>query len=76
MAMGGGMVLWMLLWGLVGIAVLALAVVGIVALSRKSFSDDPAVPARSDPAVEDLRHRLASGQIDEDEYLRRRAALE
>lgn len=74
--MGGGMMLWMLLWGLVGISLLVLAVVGAVALARKRSNDQVAAPRHSDEAVVELRRRLAAGEIDEDEYLRRRSALE
>ncbi|MGH3812718.1 MAG: SHOCT domain-containing protein [Pseudonocardiaceae bacterium] len=74
--MGGGMMVWMLLWGLLGISLLVLAVVGAVALARKRSNDQAPAPRRTDEAVAELRRRLAAGEIDEDEYLRRRSALE
>lgn len=70
------MMLWMGLWALVGIAVLAAAVVGVMVLVRRSRRDQLPAPAHTDTAVEELRRRLAAGEIDEDEYLRRRSALE
>ncbi|SFQ69592.1 putative membrane protein [Amycolatopsis arida] len=64
-----GMGWWMLLWGLVGLAVLTLAVLGIVWLVR-SLTNRPAAPLE-DPARAELRRRYAAGQLDRDEYLRR-----
>lgn len=74
--MAGGMMLWMLLWGLVGLAVLVSAVAGVIVLVRRSRRDDAVGPQHPDAAVEELRRRLAEGEIDEEEYLRRRSALE
>lgn len=70
----GGMMLWMLIWGLVGVALLVLAVVGIVWLVRRTDSQNPVNAARESPE-EILRRRYAAGELDEDEYLRRRAGL-
>ncbi len=70
-----GMGVWMLLWVLVGIAVLALAVVGILSLVRRTDNPRPAPPSGEEPAEDLLRRRYAAGEIDEDEYLRCRAAL-
>lgn len=79
----GAMALWMLLCGLVGIAVLALTVVGIVSVTSTSLttrlmrrSDGPrSMPPAPDLAEELLRRRYAAGEVDEDEYLRRRSGL-
>lgn len=73
--MMGGMGLWMLLWALVGIAVVALAVLGIVWLVRRTDSSRPVPPTQSESAEDVLRRRYAAGEIDEDEYVRRRAGL-
>lgn len=73
--MMGGMGVWMLLWVLVGIAVLVLAVVGIVSLVRRTGNRESG-PASGGELPEDLlRRRYAAGEIEEDEYLRRRSGL-
>jgi putative membrane protein len=79
-----GMMSWMLLWGVVGLVVVVLALVGVVALVRGRRGGQSALTGGSaevngtdaDPAVQELRRRLAAGEIDEDEYLQRRAALQ
>ncbi len=72
--MMGGMALWMLLWGLVAVAILVLATVGVVWLVR-----NPATARREgvrEETPEDvLRRRYAAGEIDEDDFLRRQAGL-
>ncbi len=73
--MMGGMGVWMLLWVLVGIAVLALAVVGILWLVRRADNPRHVPPSGEEPAEDLLRRRYAAGEIEEDEYLRRRAGL-
>ncbi len=70
----GGMMMWMLIWGLVGLAVLVLAVVGIVWLVRRSGTTQH--PPLVESPEEILRRRYAAGELDEDEFLRRRAGLE
>ncbi len=72
--MMGGMMTWMLLWGLVGLALLGLAVVGIVTMVRGSDRDVDRVP-RMESADEILKRRYAAGEIGEDEFLTRRAGL-
>jgi len=68
MAWGGvGGVLWLLL--LLGLTVAAAVAVARYILPTSSAS------SRADPALDVLRTRFASGEIDEAEYLRRRAAL-
>ncbi len=73
------MMLWMLLWGLVSLIVVGLAVVAIVRGRRSgqsALTGGSAPLDATDPAVQELRRRLAVGEIDEDEYFQRRAALE
>ena len=65
--MGGMMAGWMLLWALVGLALLVLAVLAALWLARRLS------PGRPDEAVgaeELLRRRYAAGEIDREEYLR------
>lgn len=73
--MGGGsmagMMGWMLIWGLVGIALLVALVVGTVWLVRRGNDSSPGVAS----AEEVLRRRFAAGEIDEDDYLRIQAGL-
>jgi putative membrane protein len=69
----GGMMMWMLVWGLVGIALLVLVVVGIVWMVRRT--DGHGRPVAPDSPEEILRRRYAAGELDEEEYLRRRAGL-
>lgn len=54
--------------------ILTLTILAAVALAR-ALLPRPHDPTRPDPALEVLRTRFASGEIDEAEYLRRRAAL-
>lgn len=68
----GGMMAWMLLWGLIGLALLILIIVAIIWLIRH-MRTDPAT--RPDPAEEELRRRYAAGDIDNEEYQRRKSAL-
>jgi putative membrane protein len=70
-----GWMAWGGLGGAVGLLLaLALAVLAAVALTRVLLPrpPDPTVP---DTALDVLRTRFASGEIDEAEYLRRRATL-
>ncbi|CAN5830869.1 hypothetical protein BH24ACT8_BH24ACT8_04940 [soil metagenome] len=71
----GGMGLWMLFWALVGLTVLVLAVVGITWLLRRTDSPRPGHPVHGETPEELLRRRYAAGEIDEDEYQRRRSGL-
>lgn len=74
-SMMGGMGIWMLLWALVGIAVIALAVEGVASLLSKNDSSRPATSPPGESAQELLRRRYAAGEIDEDEFHRRRSEL-
>ncbi len=64
-----GMGWWMVLWGLVGLAVLALAVLGAIWLARNlgGKQDRPQI----DSAKQEVRQLYAAGHIDREEYLRR-----
>ena len=65
--MGGMMAGWMLLWALVGLALLVLTVLAAIWLARRLS------PGRTDEAPgadEVLRRRYAAGEIDREEYLR------
>ncbi|MCZ2818006.1 hypothetical protein [Modestobacter sp. VKM Ac-2984] len=64
MGMMGG---WMLLWILVGIALLVVAVLAAVRLVRHHT---PTQPDASPSAQELLRRRYAAGEIQREEYLR------
>ncbi len=70
----------MLLWGLVGLVLLALVIVGLVWLVRlliqnTANQDTTSRPADAEAPEDILRRRYAAGEIDEDEYLRRLAGL-
>lgn len=62
---------WMSVWMALGLALIALFVVlvvrGTAQVGRRPEDDD---------ALATLRQRFASGEIDQDEYRRRRAELE
>lgn len=64
-----GMGWWMALWGLIGLALLVLVVLGAVWLARAvaSRSAEP----QQDRAEQEVRQLYAAGHIDRDEYLRR-----
>ncbi len=67
-----GMMSWMLVAGLLGLAALvAVVVVGTAWLMR---SRSPGHQA-SQPAQDQLKRRFAAGEIDEADYLSRRALL-
>ena len=61
---------WVLVVVLLATAV-SLGVAGVWALRRRV----PETAAQPDAPVELLRSRLAAGEIDEDEYLRRRSVI-
>jgi putative membrane protein len=71
----GGMALYMVLPLLVGIAIVVLAVVGIVWLVRSIQGTRSIDGGPGDSALELLRRRYAAGEIDEDEFHRRRSGL-
>ncbi|SEM80628.1 putative membrane protein [Palleronia pelagia] len=64
--------LWMILfWGII----IALIVWAVMALRGKGGNGGPDATGRPD-ALETLRERLAKGEIDEEEFRRRKAALD
>lgn len=65
----------MLVWGLVGLALLVLAVLGVVWLVRRS-EGGPSLARHPDHPERILARRYAAGEIDEEDYLRRRSNLE
>ncbi|TWE27506.1 putative membrane protein [Prauserella muralis] len=69
-----GMGWWMLLWVLVVLAVLVLLAVGIGWLVRALTDRTRSAPAE-DAAELELRRRYAAGEIDCDEYFKRRDDL-
>jgi putative membrane protein len=69
-AHAGPMMAWMAVSGLISIALLVLIIVTIIWLLRNM---SPA--QRHDAAMEELRRRYAAGDVDEDEFRNRRAAL-
>lgn len=68
----GGMVGWMLLWGLIGLALLVLIVVAIIWLIRHMIAG---ARPQLDPAWDELRRRYAAGDIDHEEFARRKRDL-
>lgn len=64
-----GMGWWMALWGLVGLAVLVLAVLGAVWLARALRSKPTSL--EGDRAEQEVRQLYAAGHIDREEYQRR-----
>ncbi|HXH78748.1 SHOCT domain-containing protein [Nocardioides sp.] len=69
----GGMMIGMLIWGLLGLVLLALAIVATIWLIRGLTGRGE--PGTSETPDDILRRRYASGELDEDEYLSRRAGL-
>jgi putative membrane protein len=68
---------WMGLFWVVGLLAVLLALAAHVAyLSHSGSSRGRSSAPPDDAAVELLRHRLANGEIDDEEYLRRRSVLE
>ncbi len=70
----GGMIMWMVLWGVVGSVLIGFAVVGIVVMVRRGDRDRDRISEVESPD-EVLKRRYAAGEIGEDEYLSRRAGL-
>jgi len=73
--MMGAMGLWMLLWALIGVALLALAVVGVIWLVRRTAAPQPGTAPDRESPEELLRRRYAAGEIEDEEYERRQARL-
>lgn len=72
---GSGMGVWMVLWGLIWVAVLVLLILSIVWLGRASFRPSGSTGRSRQDAEETLRQRYAAGEIDAEEYHRRRETL-
>lgn len=72
---GLGMGLWMALWGLIALALLVVLILAIVWLLRALFRPAGHAGQPRDEAEDVLRRRYASGEIDEEEYQRRRDGL-
>ena len=72
--MGGFMVLWVLLL----LALIALAVTGVVWLVRSMRRSVSASNGATQPSAvrAELDHRYATGELSRDEYLQRRADVE
>lgn len=62
---------WMTLWTVVGLALLGLLVLALLRSSASVGTRDT-----EDSALALLRRRFAAGEIDDDEYRRRRSALD
>ena len=81
MMMSGGMMAWMLLGGVLALAVLIALVMGIVWLARELVGGraphdrSPASVAASPTPAEILEQRYAAGEIDDVELHQRRANL-
>lgn len=73
--MMGAMGVWMLLWALVPLGLLVLVVLGILRLTRGLGHGGRERSGRAEAPEDILRRRYAAGEIDEDEYLRRRSGL-
>lgn len=71
----GGMMMWMLVWLLAGLALLVAVVVGVVWWLRRDRRSGQESNRSADSPEEILKRRYATGEIDEDEYLRRSAGL-
>lgn len=64
--MMGAMGLWMLLWGVVGLALLTMLVVVLVRLTRPRETPQQLSPAATEEA---LYRRYAAGELSGDDYL-------
>jgi putative membrane protein len=78
-----GMGAWMALWGVLGLAVVALIIGGAVWVARALSRRDsrPAVPPGGQPpglevAHAELRRRYAAGEISREDYLQGKVDLE
>lgn len=75
----GGMGAWMGLWGLISLALLVLLILLIIWLSRTMFASSRSrgeqLPRPADDTLDILRRRYAAGEIDDEEFHRRRNNL-
>ena len=77
----GGMWAWILLWVILGVAVVVTAGVVVArALDRGHKPEAPQLPPAESPAVREaknaLKMRYAKGKIDREEYLQSKVELE
>ncbi len=72
--MNGWMFGWMWVWPLLVLAGLLLLIYGVVRLAQ-AWSSWPGGAQRGSPARRILDERFARGEIEEDDYRRRRAQL-
>ena len=66
-------------WGWGWMSLVTVAVIAVIVLVAWTMMRDPesrSARGEEDPALALLRRRLAAGEIDEDEFNRRQAALE
>ena len=79
--LSGGAGAWMILWIILGVAVVAAAGVVVArALGRRQEPVPPQLPPAESPAVREakdaLKMRYARGEIDREEYLQGKVELE
>ncbi len=79
--MSGGAGAWMILWVILGVAVVAAAGVVVArALGSRQQPAPPQLPPAESPAVREakdaLKMRYARGEIDREEYLQGKVELE
>jgi putative membrane protein len=69
-----GFLVVIVFWGLI-ITALVLGIRWLIRTERRGQLPPPAPPAALDAPLDVLKHRYAKGEIDEDEYERRRKTL-
>ena len=72
---GSGTGVWVVLWGLIWMALLVLLILGIVWLARKAVRPSGRTGRSEWDAEGTLRRRYAAGEIDAEEYHSRRETL-
>ena len=76
-AMGGVMWVAMLIWVILGIALIVLAITGVVWLVRRPGGNGAGRPRTSSwAAIEELESRYARGEVDRDTFVAIRDDLE
>lgn len=74
MAGMAGMAVWMLVWAVLAVGLLA-AGIGWLIRQRGRGARRALEPQGQNTPLEILRHRYATGEIDEDEYLQRLSGI-